>query len=89
MRTLKRTIEPAADGRTVRSLLRQELACSDAHISRLKRREQGILLNGVRCYVTARVQTGDELQIEIGDCRTGTSCRWRFRWTCATRTRIC
>ncbi|MEZ4628247.1 MAG: RluA family pseudouridine synthase [Eubacteriales bacterium] len=71
MRTLKRTIEPAADGRTVRSLLRQELACSDAHISRLKRREQGILLNGARCYVTARVRSGDELQIEIGDLPDG------------------
>jgi len=71
MRTLKLTIEPAANGRTVRSLLRQELACSDAHISRLKRREQGILLNGAHCYVTARVHAGDDLQIEIGDLPDG------------------
>jgi RluA family pseudouridine synthase len=67
MRTLKLVIEPAAGGRTVLSLLRRELACSDAHISRLKRRERGILLNGARCYVTARVQTGDTLEAEIGD----------------------
>lgn len=64
-------VEPAADGRTVLSLLRRELACSDAHISRLKRRETGILLNGIRCYVTARVHAGDELTAEIGDLPDG------------------
>ena len=44
MRTLTQTICSAAEGRTVLSLLRREFACSDAHISRLKRRETGILL---------------------------------------------
>ncbi len=67
MRVRSMTIDPAASGRTVLSLLRRELACSDAHISRLKRRETGIRINGVRCYVTARVNAGDELTIEIGD----------------------
>jgi len=67
MRERSMTIDPASSGRTVLSLLRRELACSDAHISRLKRRETGIRLNGVRCYVTARVNAGDELTIEIGD----------------------
>ena len=67
MRELSILIDPAADGRTVLSLLRREFACSDAHISRLKRRETGIRLNGVRCYVTARVSAGDELTVEIGD----------------------
>ena len=71
MRELSIQIDPAADGRTVLSLLRRELACSDAHISRLKRRETGIRLNGSRCYVTARVKTGDELTIEIGDLPDG------------------
>ncbi len=71
MRTLTQTIEPSAEGRTVLSLLRREFACSDAHISRLKRRENGILLNGNRCYVTARVATGDTLEIEIGDLPDG------------------
>jgi 23S rRNA pseudouridine1911/1915/1917 synthase len=61
------TIGSAAEGRTVLSLLRREFACSDAHISRLKRRENGILLNGATCYVTARVHAGDTLAIEIGD----------------------
>ncbi|MCE5187980.1 MAG: RluA family pseudouridine synthase [Eubacteriales bacterium] len=67
MRELSIRIDPAGDGRTVLSLLRQELACSDAHIARLKRRETGIRLNGTRCYVTARVRAGDELTVEIGD----------------------
>ena len=67
MRERSMTIDPAASGRTVLSLLRREFACSDAHISRLKRRETGIRLNGARCYVTARVNAGDELTIEIGD----------------------
>jgi RluA family pseudouridine synthase len=71
MRVRSMTIDPAASGRTVLSLLRRELACSDAHISRLKRRETGIRLNGARCYVTARVSTGDELTIEIGDLPDG------------------
>ena len=71
MRELSIRIDPAANGRTVLSLLRRELACSDAHISRLKRRETGIRLNGARCYVTARVSTGDELTIEIGDLPDG------------------
>ena len=71
MRTLIKTIEPDADGRTVLSLLRREFACSDAHISRLKRRDEGILLNGSRCNVTARVRSGDTLTVEIGDLPDG------------------
>jgi len=71
MRTLTKNIAIADDNRTVLSLLRREFACSDAHISRLKRRETGILLNGARCYVTARVCAGDELTIEIGDLPDG------------------
>ena len=71
MRTLTKSIAQADENRTVLSLLRREFACSDAHISRLKRRETGILLNGERCYVTARVRSGDELTIEIGDLPDG------------------
>ena len=67
MRTLTYIATGADDGRTVLSLLRRELACSDSHISRLKKRDTGILLNQVRCYVTARVKAGDVLAVEIGD----------------------
>jgi len=71
MRLLTYTATPADEGRTVLSLLHRELLCSDSHISRLKRRDEGILLGGVRCYVTARVRAGDELTIEIGDLPDG------------------
>ena len=71
MRTLTYTATPADEGRTVQSILRRELACSESHISRLKRREEGILLGGMRCYVTARVKTGDLLTVEIGDLPDG------------------
>ncbi len=67
MRTLTLNIGEAQAGRTVKSLLKNELCASNAHISRLKRRESGILLNGKKCYVTARAAAGDELTIEIGD----------------------
>lgn len=67
MRPLTLIIDEFTAGRTVKSLLGHELAASDAHISRLKRRENGILLNGKPCYVTARVQAGDVLSMEIGD----------------------
>jgi len=71
LRTLTYTATPADDGRTVQSILRRELACSESHISRLKRREAGILLGGTRCYVTARVKAGDVLAVEIGDVPDG------------------
>ncbi len=71
LRTLTYTAGEADEGRTVLSLLRRELLCSDSHISRLKKREAGILLNHVRCYVTARVKAGDVLSIEIGDLPDG------------------
>ena len=71
MRTLTYTANPADEGRTVLSLLRRELACSESHISRLKLRDEGILCNGVRCYVTARVKAGDILSVEIGDLPDG------------------
>ena len=67
MRALTYTVAMADEGRTVQSILRREFSCSESHISRLKRREEGILLNGTRCYVTARVKAGDVLSFEIGD----------------------
>ena len=71
MRTLTYIASPADDGRTVLSLIKQELVCSASHISRLKQREEGISLNGARCYVTARVNAGDVLSVEIGDLPDG------------------
>ena len=67
MRPLLLTIDESTAGRTVKSLLKNELAASDAHISRLKRRENGVLLDGKPCYVTARTEIGDVLEAQIGD----------------------
>ena len=67
MRTLTYLATKEDEGRTVLSILRREFLCSESHISRLKRRETGLLLNGARCYVTARVGAGDLLSFEIGD----------------------
>ncbi len=67
MRTLRIEITPEQAGRTIESLLKNELCCSSGHISRLKRREAGVLLCGERKYVTARVSAGETLEIEIGD----------------------
>jgi 23S rRNA pseudouridine1911/1915/1917 synthase len=67
MRVLTLSVDETQAGRTVKSLLKNELAASSAHISRLKRRACGILLNGKKSYVTARVSAGDVLSMEIGD----------------------
>lgn len=71
MRVLTFNVTQAQSGRTVKSLLKNELAASGAHISRLKRRAHGILLNNKKCYVTARVLAGDVLAMEIGDLPDG------------------
>ena len=71
MRQLTYTAKQADEDRPMQSILRQELACSESHISRLKHREEGILRNGARCYVTARVSAGDMLTVEIGDLPDG------------------
>jgi len=67
LRTLTYLATKEDEGRTVLSILRREFLCSESHISRLKRRETGLLLNSARCYVTARVGAGDLLSVEIGD----------------------
>jgi len=71
MRVLTLAVTQTQSGRTVKSLMKNELAASGAHISRLKRRAGGILLNGEKCYVTARVLAGDVLTMEIGDLPDG------------------
>ena len=64
-----RTIQVAPDwaGRTVESLLKGELELSGALTARLKRRENGICLNGQRVYTNARVAGGDVLSVQAGD----------------------
>lgn len=67
MRTRTLVIGPDLAGRTVESLLREELAVSHSFLARLKRRERGIRLNGERVYTTARAGLGDRLEVQVGD----------------------
>ncbi len=67
MRPRSLMIRPEQDGRNLRSLLSSEMEMSARQISRLKRRENGILLNGAPAYTTACAHAGDILTAEIGD----------------------
>ena len=67
MRTVSYTIETRFEGAKVKDVLQKQLLVSDALCSRLKRRENGILLNGVNVYVTHAVHAGDVLTAAVGD----------------------
>lgn len=60
-------VSPEQDGRSVKSLLKGEWGFSEDGISRLKRREGGVLLNGMPVYTVARVRAGDMLCARIDD----------------------
>lgn len=72
MRTLSITISPEQADRNVHSLLKNELALSESHIRRLKLRETGITLNGIRAFTSHTVREGDILTAEIGDTEPST-----------------
>ncbi len=59
-------IRGADQGKTVRAFLREQ-GVSAALLARLKRREKGILLNGVRVTVRATLRAGDLLEIAVED----------------------
>lgn len=67
MRIRELVVTPAMEGTRVRTLLKTELLLSDALISRLKRREMGICLNGEKCYTNIFPRAGDVLTAEVGD----------------------
>lgn len=54
-------------GCTVQHVLTEVFRMSHSHIARLKRREGGILKNGEKCYVTARLSPGDTVTALISD----------------------
>ena len=54
-------------GRPVESVLRKGLRLSGGLISRLKRRPEGILVNGEKAYTTRVLAAGDVLSAEVGD----------------------
>ena len=71
MEPLRYTIPQELAGCTVQHILTNVFLMSHSHISRLKRREGGILLNGKSCYVTARCAEGDEVRALISDAPGG------------------
>ena len=67
MRTLTLEITPELSGRKVKSVLQYRLQIPPSMISRIKLRETGICLNGIRCRTTDVVCAGDLLSAEVGD----------------------
>ncbi len=65
MAQLTRIISAAESGRTVRSLLKNELSLSSSCVNRLKRTEQGITVNGQRAFTNAVLSAGDVLTVEL------------------------
>ena len=66
MRTLCYTAPEKDAGRTVKSVLEEELHISSSLISRLKRREGGIAVNGEKAYTTRRLLPGDRVTARVG-----------------------
>ena len=67
MRTLSLTISEELAGRKVKSLLLHRLHIPGSMIARIRLRETGIGLNGIRCRTTDAVKPGDVLTAEVGD----------------------
>jgi 23S rRNA pseudouridine1911/1915/1917 synthase len=61
------TIGPEHDGVTVREYLRSVLGMSRTAMTRLKKRERGILLRGQRVTVRAVMRAGDTLELDEAD----------------------
>lgn len=65
-RTLNYTILLGDDGQTVGEYLRHH-GYSQPILIHLKKTQEGILLNGVWCYVNTVMHTGDILTVRIQD----------------------
>ena len=61
------TVTEEHNGRMLRYYLRSELGVSAALLTRLKKTERGILLNGERVTVRAVIKTGDVISLDIED----------------------
>lgn len=65
MASLELTAGREQSGRTVKSVLRGELAMSSALVGRLKRTETGLTVNGVRVHTSAVLWEGDRLSVDL------------------------
>lgn len=73
MAVMEWTVGREQAGRTVKSLLKREMGLSTALIGRLKRSEGGLKVNGRRVFVSAVVECGDRLAVDLaaGERPTG------------------
>lgn len=67
MRILTYTAKEEDKGRPVQRVLEKEFQISSSLISRLKRRPQGIMVNGQKVYTTYLLFPGDKLTASVGD----------------------
>ena len=67
MRTVSFTVSEELAGRKVKTILCRELHMAESLVARVKLRETGILLNGIRTRTNAVVSVGDILTVEVGD----------------------
>ncbi|MBR2743614.1 MAG: RluA family pseudouridine synthase [Clostridia bacterium] len=66
-RSITLDIGPELSGREIKYVLKSRLFMSARLIAKLKRREDGILLNGERAFVIKKVAAGDVLTLKISD----------------------
>jgi len=64
-RTLHFIVEKDDDGKMIKSFLKSKINMSSRLMTALKRRENGILLNGSPVFVTALLKEGDDLRLLI------------------------
>jgi 23S rRNA pseudouridine1911/1915/1917 synthase len=63
-------IDEKLNNKTVREILFDYLDLSNALVKKLKQTDDGIMLNGVKVYVTRVLKTGDKLVVNIRDKRS-------------------
>jgi 23S rRNA pseudouridine1911/1915/1917 synthase len=64
-------VAPEDDGLPLRTVLRHRMGLSRTLVIRLKRKEDGILLNGVRTPVNAKVRAGDRVEVRLPEETAG------------------
>ena len=67
MKTISLTISDEWSGKQIKSIMKNKLGFSSALITRQKRYDDGIVLNGAKVNVTERVKTGDTLILNLRD----------------------
>lgn len=91
MHPLTFKIPPLLEGVKIDHVLTEIFRMSRSHVSRLKRREGGVVLNGAPCYVTRRCCAGDVVSALISDppgtkrldpMRVPLDIVWEDEWLC-------